>query len=190
MEYIYDILLNFQKDYCDFFEWQPSDKIINIKKIKLYKINNKDYLSLKYNNIILDTNIFDNQVLVTNGIEVMGLLFKNNKLLKRSSLLIDESSDILNHLSNQKITNLKYLQNIPQKINYLGRNYQEKNQYLNNFFSKINFNKDEYLLKYIYYDLTNIIEDNPNTIYNKLLEIKKHDYNHLYQIINKIKKGI
>jgi len=48
MEFIYDILLNFQEEYCDFYEWQINDKVLNIKKIPLYKIGNKDYLILKY----------------------------------------------------------------------------------------------------------------------------------------------
>ena len=31
MDYIYDIVLNFQKDYHDFYEWKSTDKIINVK---------------------------------------------------------------------------------------------------------------------------------------------------------------
>ena len=33
MDYIYDIVLNFQNEYYDFFEWKSTDKVINIKKI-------------------------------------------------------------------------------------------------------------------------------------------------------------
>ena len=33
MEYIYDIVLNFQDNYYDFYEWQKKDKIIPIKVI-------------------------------------------------------------------------------------------------------------------------------------------------------------
>ena len=32
MDYVYDIVLNFQKEYYEFYEWKSSDKIINIKK--------------------------------------------------------------------------------------------------------------------------------------------------------------
>ena len=34
MNYIYDIVLNFNKDYYEFYEWKKSDKVINVKKIK------------------------------------------------------------------------------------------------------------------------------------------------------------
>ena len=33
MNFIYDIVLNFNKDYYDFFEWNKKDSVINIKKI-------------------------------------------------------------------------------------------------------------------------------------------------------------
>ena len=55
-----------------------------------------------------------------------------------------------------------------------------------NFFKNINLNKDKYLLKYIYYDIYNIIDDDINKIYNKLLNEK----NTLNEIQNYIKEVI
>ena len=49
MEYIYDIVLNFNDCYYEFYEWNSKDKIINVKKIPVYRINDIDYLSFKYN---------------------------------------------------------------------------------------------------------------------------------------------
>ena len=62
MDYIYDIILNFQNNYYEFYEWKKEDKIINIKKILVYKISNEDYLSLKYNDVIIDMKEFPKQV--------------------------------------------------------------------------------------------------------------------------------
>ena len=70
MDYIYDIVLNFQNNYYEFYEWKPTDKIINVKKILVYKVNNQNYLNLKYNDVILDNNILPKQTkmfLITNG---------------------------------------------------------------------------------------------------------------------------
>jgi len=92
MDYIYDIVLNFQSNYYDFYEWRETDKIINIKKILVYKTNDENYLNLKYNEIILDNQLLPKQTkmfLVTNGVEVMGIMLDNQgKLIKRSSLLL------------------------------------------------------------------------------------------------------
>ena len=99
MDYIYDIVLNFQNYYYDFFEWKSSDKVINVKKILVYKTNSEDYLNLKYNEVILDTKDLPKQTkmfLVTNGSEVMGILLDNKgKIIKKSSLLFDEADEVL-----------------------------------------------------------------------------------------------
>jgi len=190
MEYIYDILLNFQETYCDFFEWQLSDKIINVKKISLYKITNKDYLNLKYHDIIFEENPFsknNRMVLVTNGLEVMGILLNNNnQIIKRSSLLLDEASDILEYLPNLKALSLKYKKNTLKQINYQGRLHQEKQAFLNKFFNNINLKRDEYLLKYLYFDIYNQEESNINKIYQSLLELKNNNYQKLYTSIKTI----
>ena len=43
MDYIYDIVLNFQSNYYEFYEWKTTDKIINVKKILVYLVSNQDY---------------------------------------------------------------------------------------------------------------------------------------------------
>ena len=190
MEYIYDILLNFQETYCDFFEWQLSDKIINVKKISLYKVTNKDYLNLKYHDITLEENPFIKKVkmvLVTNGLEVMAILLNNHhQVIKRSSLLLDEATDVLEYLPNLKLLSLKYKKNITKSITYNGRLYQEKQQFLKKFLSNINLKKDEYLLKYIYFDIYNQEENDLNKIYQSLLELKNNNYQQLYTSIKTI----
>ena len=148
MDYIYDIVLNFQNNYYDFYEWKPTDKIINVKKILVYKVNNKNYLNLKYNDIILDTKILPKQnkmFLITNGVEVMGILLDNNgKLIKRSSLLIDESDEVLEDKETLKPFPLKYKKNNLKPHISLDRIKEEKYQFIQNYFSNININKDEY----------------------------------------------
>lgn len=188
MKYVYDIELNFNKYYYDFFEWKPEDHITKIKKIKIYKVSSKDYLILKNNEVIIKDYI-DKMILVTNSIEIMGLLFnKKGKLLKRSSIKLKDASIILKNCNNINMISIKYLKNINRKVNYLGRNYLERNEYINNFFKRIDLKKDEYLLKYIYFEITNEILDNTNNVYKKLLNIKKYNYKTLYETIKNIKK--
>ena len=171
MDYIYDIVLNFQNNYYDFYEWKSTDKIINIKKILVYKVNNQDYLNLKYNDIILDkknlpkqTNMF----LVTNEIEVMALLLDNNgKIIKRSSLMFDEADEVLEEKETIKELKIKYKKNISKQHISYSRITSEKTNFLEKYFNDIDKYKDEYLLKYIYYDIYNIEEENINEIYNK-----------------------
>ena len=116
MDYIYDIVLNFQPQYYDFYEWKETDKIINVKKILVYLVNNEDYLNLKYNEVVLDKKNLPNQIkmfLITNGLEVMGVLLDNNgKVIKRSSLVFDESDEVLEEKETLKQLSIKYKKNI------------------------------------------------------------------------------
>ena len=54
MNYIYDILINLQKNLYDFYEWNLSDDIMHVRKIPLIKIKTCDLLSIKNNVIKLD----------------------------------------------------------------------------------------------------------------------------------------
>ena len=53
MNYIYDIVLNFQDNYYQFFEWNRKDKIKNISKIVVYRVNDQDLYNLKYNQVTI-----------------------------------------------------------------------------------------------------------------------------------------
>ena len=190
MDYIYDIVLNFQNNYYDFFEWKQSDKVINVKKILVYKTTDENYLNLKYNEVILDTKEFPKQTrmfLVTNGSEVMGILLDNNGIvIKRSSLLFDEADEILEDKELIKQLTVIYKKNIPRSHISNSRVIIEKTKFLEKYLSKIDIDNDEYLLKYIYYDIYNKDENNVNIIYEKLKELIKIDIDKIYNSIQKV----
>lgn len=190
MDYIYDIVLNFHEQYYDFYEWKPSDKIINIKRIPIYKISTKDYINIKNNEVTLERNTIPktNKIfLITSGIEVMGIFIDNSgKVLKKSSLLFEESDDILEDKDEIKEINIKYIINKRYLNNYQSRITKEKKEYINNYLNNIDKYKDEYLLKYLYYDIYNLEEEDTNIIYNKLIDLSKNNFNKLYESIKKV----
>ena len=179
MEYIYDITLNFQDNYYDFYEWLPQDKIVNIKKIPIYKIKTKDYLNIKNNEISINSP--NNMLLLTNGIEIMGLLLnKKNKVIKKSSLTFEDTDDILIDKDEIKPLTIKYSILKKKKISHLSRLTQEKELYVKKFFKE---EKDQYFLKYLYYDIFNIEEENITVINNNLKKLLITDIDKLYQSI-------
>ena len=190
MEYIYDIVLNFQDEYYDFYEWKREDKIINVKKIPIYKLTSKDYLNIKYNNITIDRNTLpknNKMFLITSDIEVMGILIDNNgKVIKKSSLLFEESDDIMEDIDLIKEISIKY--KIDKKINtkYLSRSNKEKSEYLKKYFKNIDKYKEEYFLKYLYYDIYNIEEDNIDKVYNSLITLTESNTSKMYDHLKKI----
>ncbi|MBQ2873567.1 MAG: hypothetical protein IJE89_06195 [Bacilli bacterium] len=190
MDYIYDIVLNFQNEYYDFFEWKNTDKVINIKKIPVYLVNDNNYLDLKYNEVILDREELPHSIkmfLVTNGREVLGLLLdKEGRIIKKSSLLFEEADEVLEEKETIKTLPLKYKKNITKPHISYSRLYLEKRKFLQKYFSKIDINQDEYLLKYIYYDIFKKEEDNINKVYKELKSLINININKIYQSIKRV----
>lgn len=189
MEYIYDIVLNFKDKYYDFYEWKKTDKIINVKKIPIYKINNKDYLNIKNNDVAITKNTLPKQskmFLLTSGKEIMGILLDNTNKALKSSLIFSESDDILEDISEIKNINIKYSIKRINKQKVLSRIEEDKRKYINNYLKKINIKEDEYLLKYLYYELFNIEETNIDIVYKELLNLLKTNINKLYNGIKKV----
>lgn len=187
MEYVYDIVLNFQDKYYEFYEWMKKDKIINIKKIPIYKISNKDYLNIKKNNINIIRNTLpksNKMFLLTCGKEIMGILIDNTgKVLKKSSLIFEEADDILIDIDKIKQVYIKYNIIKINKITNYSRIQEEKLKYINKYLSK---QKDEYVLKYLYYELFKIEQDDVNIVYKELLNLQKTNINKLYNGIKKV----
>lgn len=197
MNYIYDIVLNFQKNYYNFFEWSKTDNIKNIYKISLYRVSNEDLLSLKYNKITV-TNSFINKIkednlkhkkiitLVSNGKNTIGVLFdEEGNLLKRSSLLFEEETEANTLSRTLPLTKIEYIvNNLKIPSNNL-RIEQEKKDILKKYLTKLN---DESTLKYLYYEYFKKEEQEISKIKNILLKELDKEWNNkksnLYKIIS------
>lgn len=203
MNYIYDIVLNFQNNYYQFFEWNRTDKIKNISKIIVYHIKDEDLINLTYNDIIVNNEFLetlkeDNKkykkimCLVSNTKQTIGLLFSTDgTLLKRSSLLFEEESEVNNFARDLPLTKITYQKNEPlAPINAL-RIEIEKKDVLIQYIKETN---DITTLKYLYYEyfkeecldttkiktiLLNIIEEewnlNKNNLYKTINILTKKD---------------
>lgn len=202
MNYIYDVALNFQENYYQFFEWNRHDKIKNIAKIPLYHISDEDILSLKNNKIKVDSSLINkikenNQkqkktiCLVSNQKLTIGLLFnEEGTLLKRSSLIYEEE-DEANHLaSTLPLTKITYQENIPQEQENKLRVEKEKKDLLLNYISNL---KDPLLLKYLYYEYfkeeCSSLKKMKSTILEAISENWTKKQNDLYHLVKLISKN-
>lgn len=190
MDYIYDIILNFQNNYYDFYEWKSKDKLINVKKILVYKVSNEDYLNLKYNEVIINMENLPKQTkmfLVTNENEVMAILLdKLGRVIKKSSLLFEEADEVLEEKDIINKIEIKYFKNNEKEHISYSRIEEEKFNFLEKFFSNIDIEKDEYLLKYIYFDIYCKEETNITKIYQELKNLINTNINKIYNSIEKL----
>ena len=200
MNYIYDIVLNFNKELYEFFEWKDDDNLINIRKIPLIKINDDDFVSLLYNKIkieklVLDTfkkkfSLYSEEIngnvicIVTNGQRAMGVMFDQfGNLIGRSAMLLDEEEEVLEESENLEETKLLYEKNKTKKVNIkLSRIEIKKKQYIENFLNAIDNIK---ILKYIYFDYFDREAEKEDIKKILLMELEKkwdNNLNRLYTL--------
>ena len=53
MNYIYDVVLNFQDDLIEFYEWSSEDTIDHIKRIPIFRISSQNLNDLINKNIVI-----------------------------------------------------------------------------------------------------------------------------------------
>ena len=201
MNYIYAIVLNFQDNYYQFFEWNRTDKIKNITKIIVYHVSEQDLTDLTYNEVVVDIPFLtklkeDNKkykkimCLISNTRQTIGLLFSNDgKLLKRSSLLFEEETEVNNFAKTLPLTIITYQKNKKIEPNHRLRIEIEKKDILVQYINKTN---DILTLKYLYYEYFKEECDDYHQIKTKLLNIMEEEWNkkknNLYKIINILTK--
>ena len=190
MNFIYDIVLNFNKDFYNFFEWNKNDNIINVKKIPIFLIDNDTFTSMKYDNVIVSKDFIDLirdktytytrsklgiSCLISNNKEVIAVLFNDNgNLIKRSSLMLDEEEEVLDEIENDSLYIIIIIKRRKVNIENVNRNIKEKKDFLIKY---INEEKNDINLKYLYYDYFEKDENNIKIIKNDLIKEIKNNWN-------------
>lgn len=198
MNYIYDIYLNLNEILYDFFDWNKNDKLIHIRKIPVFKVNNETLKILINNTIQINedfllkiynkTDIWNMNgkipycALFSDNNDIIAIEFnKSGKNIKKSFLLIDEELEILeitNKLSEKEIE-FKILKK--EKNIFKTRKQIKDDKFINQELKNIEDSK----LKYIYFECFGIHEKNKKIILEKLNNISNNSkiYKNLYDIL-------
>ena len=185
MNYVYDILLNFNKNLYESFEWNKKDEINHIRKIPIFKINTKDLVHISSSEFKIKNDLLENiknkkEIFFKNNIKIINyccllsdgnktISFKFNKegrCIARSSLFFDEELE-----ANEIAFNLK---NTIIEIDMIRK--QNKNEFktrqeleMEKFMKeKIREEKNIDKLKYLYFDCFGKVEENKNKIIDDL----------------------
>ena len=161
MNYIYDIVLNFNKEYYSFYEWNRRDNIINVKKIPLFLVDNECFNIMKYDNVCVSK-------------DFINVINENGNLIKRSSLTLDEEEEVLDEIVNNEIYNIPIIKHTKVNNDNVTRSIREKRDFLLKYISN---EKNDINLKYLYYDYFEKDEDNIKDIKDKLIKEIKNNWN-------------
>lgn len=190
MSYIYDIILNLNNEFIEFYEWDKSDYLTHIRKIPIYKISNiskikignkinnyKFIESIKNKTYVFGKNNRDYLVLLCNEEKVLAISLNNKGYIKEiSDLLIDEEDYILESYNKYPFAKLDIIDNTKIYNYFFTRREREK---IKNVRKQIKKSKSN-VLNYLCYEL-NIKEINDEEINKKYQEM----YNFFNLIHNK-----
>lgn len=211
MNYIYDVILNFQKEYYDFYDWNKSDTIYHMRKIPIIKISSKQLLdiknnvvkfykdNLKYFNVKAErfkqNSITKIKYTIILGDEHEAIAIKLNKdglVHLKSSLLPDEQEDVIEILKFQKETKLNYQIIKRARLNPFKTRFEaEHEHFIHQELDKIYKQKNIQKLNYLCLECFNTPETNINRAYEKLKkEVNKtnDNFQKIYNIFKMIKQ--
>lgn len=207
MNYIYDILLNFNDSdrILEFYEWSDLDCFEHIKKIPVYRISSKQMQEICDNKIIAEKTLMNNikgqtisyknkkdikyGLMVSDLNKVIALEFNNKGgVIGRSSLLLDEEEDVIADVANLDEEDLSYKIVEPYKIDYyLTRDENFKKNYLLKELDYIDKMKEYDKLNYLYEELFTKDNLSYKERLNRLVDSISNNYNNkhneLYEIV-------
>lgn len=195
MTYIYDIILNFNSIFYEFYEWDSKDNLTFIKKIPIIKVESNFINDILTKKVVIDDPIVleitnkceitsckkNNKIkyasLFTDSLKVVGVILNNKKqIVKVSDLLLDEANDAIN-IAKRTITRIITYNILDNKNNefFLTKKELKIKNYLKEEIENIKNKKDFSKLSYLYFEYFNKIPDNNCDISNELLNSFKNN---------------
>lgn len=198
MNYIYDIYLNLNETNFDFFDWNKNDKLIHIKKIPIFKINEEILKKIINNQIKINEKLLlkiYNKTETFNKIEkinycalfadnntILAVEFdENGKSIRKSFLYVEEELDVLETIKLTGENNLNFNILRKEKILFKTRKQLKEEIFIKNELK----NMDENRLNYIYFECFGKKEKNKRIILDNINKLPKNSkiYKKLYEIL-------
>jgi len=204
MTYLYDILLNFHKEFIEFFEWDETDKIFYIKKIPIFRVESSFLDDLCCYDIQVESHFFEKvkkevefydeeeqegMVLFCDDRRVIGAWMVDGVISLVSRLLIDEEAEAFKIGSRLPLTVFCYhlLAKTKRFIqDGMTRNERKIQTLLLNEFQSLYENNRVEKLNYYYYEYFNEISSDKDYVFQKLKDSLKcfnSKHKNLYHII-------
>lgn len=185
MKYAYNIKINPHTDLINFYEWKKSDRIINVNKIRVFKVSSKLYDLIIRKSIIFDNDILElfsckkNILIFTSDYDSIAVEINNKgQITKLSKLMLEDELDILDNISKIDTFNYKYkIINNNSEYSYMTR--EEKN-IINLILKEINkYKKDIDKINYLYYEWFN--KNTSKNKYEELINSVKSSYTNKHE---------
>ena len=193
MNYIYDILVNFNDELYNFYDWNLNDEIINIRKTPVFRVDSNTLHDIKkcevefeeefLKKIYNKAEVFSSKklkaipysCLFCDRMEVIAVNITDTNL-EKSSLLLDEEEEVIDFSNRLEETKLRYRIVCENKTeNYKTRMEIEKEKLVKREIKNLKNEKNINKIKYLYYECFNEKEKTKEKMIDKFeLEIKNN----------------
>ena len=136
MNYVYDILSNFNQELYDFYDWDKNDNFTHLRKVPSFRVSKEVLVDLMFKKVKIKGNLLKlikdkTQVFTKEGVDVIEYCFivsdsvnalgvildEDGVVYKRSKFLVSEELEINKCLKTSKIYNVEY-NLLSSKIHY------------------------------------------------------------------------
>lgn len=199
MNYVYDILSNFNQELYDFYDWDKNDNFTHLRKVPSFRVSKKVLVDLMFKKVKIKGNLLKlikdkTQVFTKEGVDVIEYCFivsdsvnalgvildEDGVVYKRSKFLVSEELEINKCLKTSKIYNVEY-NLLSSKTHYsnMTRNEEKVTNLILNELELIMDSTDK--IDYLYYEWFNT--NKGKNKYKKLVSSIKSSYTSKHEYI-------
>ena len=192
MNYVYDILSNFNQELYDFYDWDKNDNFTHLRKVPSFRVSKEVLVDLMFKKVKIKGNLLKlikdkTQVFTKEGVDVIEYCFivsdsvnalgvildEDGVVYKRSKFLVSEELEINKCLKTSKIYNVEY-NLLSSKTHYsnMTRNEEKVTNLILNELELIMDSTDK--IDYLYYEWFN--KEAAINAYTLLVKSIKKDY--------------
>lgn len=199
MNYVYDILSNFNQELYDFYDWDKNDNFTHLRKVPSFRVSKEVLVDLMFKKVKIKGNLLKlikdkTQVFTKEGVDVIEYCFivsdsvnalgvildEDGVVYKRSKFLVSEELEINKCLKTSKIYNVEY-NLLSSKTHYsnMTRNEEEVTNLILSELELIMDSTDK--IDYLYYEWFNT--NKGKNKYKKLVSSIKSSYTSKHEYI-------
>ena len=199
MNYVYDILSNFNQELYDFYDWDKNDNFTHLRKVPSFRVSKEVLVDLMFKKVKIKGNLLKlikdkTQVFTKEGVDVIEYCFivsdsvnalgvildEDGIIYKRSKFLVSEELEINKCLKTSKIYNVEY-NLLSSKTHYsnMTRNEEKVTNLILNELELIMDATDK--IDYLYYEWFNT--NKGKNKYKKLVSSIKSSYTSKHEYI-------
>lgn len=199
MNYVYDILSNFNQELYDFYDWDKNDNFTHLRKVPSFRVSKEVLVDLMFKKVKIKGNLLKHikdktQVFTKEGVDVIEYCFivsdsvnalgvildEDGVVYKRSKFLVSEELEINKCLKTSKIYNVEY--NLLSSKTHYSNMTRNEEKVTNLILSELELIMDSTdKIDYLYYEWFNT--NKGKNKYKKLVSSIKSSYTSKHEYI-------